>query len=775
MSESGSGGDGRRAMDGVERERAEVEAAVASAAEQVEQAVRKADREVARREHALARAERARSELKSYRDALIAIRSSRGYRVLLAYYRAVERLAPRGTRRREVYGRIVRSVVQVSSSALNRLPHAPEHITLPTTDGVPLVSVVIPVHGKWQVTAQCLRSFVDAPPTVPFEVVIVDDASPDDTRHRLASVVGAKVVALDVNLGFVGAVNAGISACRGEYVALLNNDTQIGDGWLEALLSAAAEPAVGLVGSKLVYPDGRLQEAGGIMFDDATGWNYGRFDDPDKLRYNVRRDVDYCSGAAILIRRELLNELGGLDEYFAPAYYDDTDLAFAVRERGLRVVYEPRAVVIHHEGVSHGTDETSGIKRFQAINRLKMVDKWSNRLAAHFPQDPAFVEAGARRHGPGTIVFIDDHVPQPDEDSGSVRTFAFLRTLRKLGFATVFVPDNRNCDEAWTQRLLDEGVEVFLGPESTESFLRSIAPVTRAVIGARVTVAWPYLGMVRRVMPGVPFIFDTVDLHHLRERRQAELSEDTALARRAEETRALEVAMVTAADATIVVSPVEVDVLAEEAPDAVVRVVPNVHERRAEGRGPGGRSGLLFVGSFAHPPNGDAMRWFISDVLPLVALEVPGVVLRVVGRGVPDDILELAARRPDVEVMGWLPSLDDVYERTRVVVAPLRYGAGVKGKVGEALSHGVPVVGTTIAMEGMHIEHGVTGWTADTPAEIAAGIVRLIEDDDLWSAVSIAGREHVHEVLGEDRFEALVVDALASVDVKVGDRARPVS
>lgn len=741
---------------------------------------------------------------------LAAIHASRGYRLVKRAYAAVARVAPPGTRRRRFLGALLRLLLApvrglrrlrraqpapvvappaaptvadpraaeapapVTGVAPGAEPEtvpaggtAPEPVVLPTSE-TPRVSVVVPAHGKWPVTEQCLRSFVTHPPSIPFELVVVDDASPDDTRARLTEVGGVVVVALDDNAGFIGATNAGIEAARGEYVVMLNNDTEITPGWLEALVAAVERPGVGLVGSKLVYPTGRLQEAGGIIFDNAGGWNYGRGDDPALPRFNYPREVDYCSGAAIILRRDLLAELGNLDEHFAPAYFDDVDLAFAVRERGLKVVYEPRAVVIHHEGVSHGTDTGSGVKRYQDINREKFVAKWGHRLTEHYPQMPAWVPAAARRlDGRGIVVVIDHHVPRPDEDSGSVRMFGLLTALRRQGWSVVFVPDNRHEGDGWGERLAAEGVEVFAGPEEFEVFYAAIRDRVRAVIAARVTVAWPYLSVVRRQTPRVPFLFDTVDLHHLRERREAELADDPALLARSETTRKLELGLVTAADATLVVSPFEVDLLAREAPGATVAVVPNVHERLPEGPGPRARAGVAFVGSFAHPPNIDAVRWLLTDVLPLVRREVPDAVFHIVGRGLPDDVAAMAD--DGVVVHGWLPSLDELYATVRVSIAPLRYGAGIKGKVGEAVSHGVPVVATRVAAEGMHLEHQVSGWIADEPAGLAEGVVALLRDDALWTRMSSAGRDLVEETLGVARFEALLAEALERAGVRPRD------
>ena len=262
---------------------------------------------------ALERAEHARAVAIGELDEL---RTSRAFRAVAAYRRVIETLAPPASRRRTVYGVTGRAGIRVARSGLTavrrltgRAPASAPTATTPgaparlATSDAPTVSVVVPVHGKWPFTARCLRSFAEHPPSIPYEVVVVDDASPDDTRKRLAQVGGVRVVALDANEGFIGAVNAGIDASRGAFVVLLNNDTQITDGWLEALLETAQEPGVGLVGSKLVYPDGRLQEAGGIIFSNAGGWNYGRFDDPEPPRYQIARDVttapaqrSWCAG-----------------------------------------------------------------------------------------------------------------------------------------------------------------------------------------------------------------------------------------------------------------------------------------------------------------------------------------------------------------------------------------------------------------------------------------------------------------------------------------------
>jgi GT2 family glycosyltransferase/glycosyltransferase involved in cell wall biosynthesis len=697
------------------------------------------------------------------RLALEVLRNSRAHKLARGYYSLIERIAPSGSRRRRGYVSSTRRLVRLvkrpaPAPALPRLPLA----TSPT------VSIVVPVHGKWEFTEGCLRSLADLRTEHPFEVIVVDDASPDDSRTRLEGVEGVRVVPLDANRGFVGACNAGIEAARGEFVLLLNNDTQVASDWLDPLVEVMDDPTVGLVGSRLVYPDGRLQEAGGIIFSDGSGWNYGKFDNPEDPAYTYRRDVDYVSGASILVRRSVLDALGGLDNALSPAYYDDTDLAFGVRSLGLRVVYEPASVVFHLEGGTHGTDEAVGLKAYQVVNRSKFVAKWADALQEQLAPDPANVQRAARRrNGRGIVVVIDHYLPRPDEDSGSVRMMGLLKALRGLGYGVLFVPDNRYRHEPYSRMLQELGIEVFYGGGHLPAVLGSLADDIVAIIASRVTVAHRYLIDLRTVLPQVPFIFDTVDLHHLREEREAALA-GTPAGPRVAAVREFELGLVRAADTTLVVSSFEKAVLKEKAPGSQVAVLPNVHVT-VESHAPlEGREGLLFVGSFAHTPNADALRWFTSAVLPLIAERHPGVPVHVVGR---DPSPDLVANAPsNVIYHGWVPDLAPMYDQARIVIAPLRYGAGVKGKIGEAMSHGVPVVMTPVGAEGMDIVNGETALIATSAADFADAVDKLLVDDDLWTELSANAREHIEQIFGVEPFERALTDVIAQARAERASR-----
>jgi GT2 family glycosyltransferase len=184
------------------------------------------------------------------------------------------------------------------------------------------------------------------------------------------------------NKGFVASCNRGAQAANGDLLVFLNNDTLPLPGWLEALLQVYADrPDAGAVGARLLYPDGRLQEAGGLVFADGSAANVGRGEyDADQPVFNFVREVDYCSGALLSTPRGLFASIGGFDTRYAPAYYEDADYCFAVRTRGQRAYYQPRCVIVHREGVSSGTDLSSGVKRFQALNQVKFARKWAQAL-----------------------------------------------------------------------------------------------------------------------------------------------------------------------------------------------------------------------------------------------------------------------------------------------------------------------------------------------------------------------------------------------------------
>ena len=610
------------------------------------------------------------------------------------------------------------------------------------TSITPRTSIVIPAYGEPLLTYSCLAS-IARHTSGEFEVIVVDDASAQPLAECLAQVTGVRFERNAANLGFVGTCNRGAAIARGDTLVFLNNDTLVTPGWLEALTRVLDEdPDAGLVGARLIYADGRLQEAGGITWRDGSAWNFGRGDDPDRPEYNYLREVDYCSGACLAIPRALFAQLNGFDTRYAPAYYEDVDLAFAVRAAGRKVVYQPAATIVHFEGQTSGTDVTQGVKRHQAINQAAFAAKWASALAAHQPNGTR-VEFERDRFATKRMLVIDARMLTPDQDAGSLRMQAMLEIATALRCKVTFVADNLEHGEPYVEALTRRGIEVLFHPyvRSVAELLMKRAQEFDVIMLSRHYIAARHIDTVRKAAPRALIVFDTVDLHFLREERLARLEGGRLAAHSARSRRGEELALIAKADVTLVVSDAEQAVLRELAPASRVMLLSTIHEPVARVPGWAARRGIVFVGGFEHPPNVDAMRWYAKEVMPHVRRLLPGVSTYVIGSRMTASIEALAAA--DFVVLGYVPDIAPYLGACRVSISPLRYGAGVKGKINTAMSHGLPVVATTVSIEGMHLVDGADVLVADEPEAFAAAIARVHEDSALWERLSAGGRDNV--------------------------------
>jgi GT2 family glycosyltransferase len=627
----------------------------------------------------------------------------------------------------------------------------------------PLVSIVVPVYNHLDQTMRCLRSLAAAGSKCTVEIVVVDDGSTDGSAAWLEACLNVRLHRMSENSGFGAACNAGAAIARGHYLVFLNNDTEVTAGWLDALIGCfASEARCGLVGAKLVYPDGRLQEAGGIVFADGSACNYGRGGDSQDPRYDFVREVDYCSGACVAIPRALFAELGGFDPRYTPAYYEDTDLAFSVRAAGYRVIYQPRARIVHFEGQTAGKDVTVGVKQFQPINREKFIAKQRLALLSQppvldFSQRP---ECAATHRGGRRVLVMDAHYPHADRDSGSLRMLNMLILLRDLGCHVQFWAQRDAVRDDYARTLEDHGVELVIAPSRGHAlrWWYEHGAELDIVLMSRLPVALGSMRLVRRYATKASVIFDTVDLHFLRVARGAVLHLSSKEAAWADDLRQKELGLMQQANLTLVVSEFEQELLRELVPTVAVKVLSTIHTVHGRQASFSGRSGLLFLGNFEHDPNVDAARWLIEAVMPLLRERLPGISLHVVGYAANDALACYAS--DDVLVQGYVADLTPILNNMKLALAPLRYGAGVKGKINMAMSYGVPIVTTTVGAEGMDLLDRRDAMIADEAEDFAHAIAEAYGDEHLWLTLSDGGLENVKRHFSPEKAREALKDIL---------------
>ena len=627
----------------------------------------------------------------------------------------------------------------------------------------PLVSIVVPVHNQWNYTVSCLNAIKEHTRGIDYEVILADDASEDETAHAGRYTDNLVVLRNKTSLGFLRNCNKAAQSARGKYLVILNNDTNVQTGWLHPMLALMeSNGEIGLTGPKLIFKNGRIQEAGGIVWNDGSAWNYGRGEYADRPEYNYVKDVDYISGACILIRTEVWRKVGGFDEDYAPAYYEDTDFAFRLRKKGFRVVYQPRSVVVHFEGKSHGTSTGNGIKSYQKINQAKFVAKWKDVLQSeHSARQRDFFRARDRSRNRKTMLVIDHYVPMPDNDAGSVSVFHYLKLFVRMGFNVKFLGDNFYESRPYTENLQQMGIEVLCGSwyaSHYEEWLKNNGRCIDYVFLNRPHIAVKHMDLLR-THTSARILYFGHDIHFIREQREYAVLKQPAVLKSALRWEAIETVLFRKADVVYYPSQMEVDEVKKIMPDVRVRAIPLcIFDGHMDHIAPfdAGRMDILFVGGFVHRPNVDAVEWFAAEIFPEVALVLPRIRCYIVGSNPPPSIRNLDSQQLIVTGQISDAELEKYYNGCRLAIAPLRYGAGIKGKIVAAMYHGLPVVCTPIGAEGLTGADALT--IADSADEFARKIISLYQDMDALQQKSESSVDYIARMFSFEKARSIIAD-----------------
>ncbi len=648
-------------------------------------------------------------------------------------------------------------IASLAETALRSFLASSARLQLPISSE-PAVSAILVLYNRAELTLQCLRSLAENE-REHLEIIIADNASSDSTADLLDRLDGATIIRNSENIHFLMAANQAARSARGRYILFLNNDAQLLPGSLKAAIETMErEDSVGAVGGRIILPDGSLQEAGSIIWNDGSCLGYGRGNDPFAPMYMFRRDVDYCSGAFFLTRRETFLGLGGFEEAYKPFYYEETDFCLRLWDRGLRVVYEPDAAILHYEYASSAS--AGHALGFHERNQRIFFQRHRERLKHHLePGSANILEARNARRQPDRLLFIDDQVPHISLGSGFPRSNAILSALNRFGCFVTFYP-TAVIDEKWDDVYLDipREVEVMLGqgPAQLEHFLADRVGYYNLIFISRphnMQFFRPVYRAHENWFRNTRIIFDAEALFSSRDIARQRLAGRELSGQETEQLTKSEIELTDIADSVISVSSSEREVFVRHGAANVhvlghaidVSPTPNdFHERR----------GFLFVGAIQDEtsPNGDAVLWFTQEILPIIQERLSSVPFTVAGANGLD--MDSNSAGNNLNVLGRVEDLTEHYNKARVFVAPTRFSAGIPHKIHEAAAHGVPVIATSLLARQLGWQDGEHLLVADDPRLFADQCVRLYQDSDLWQRIRNAALDRVREDCAPKLFEA---------------------
>ena len=631
----------------------------------------------------------------------------------------------------------------------------------------PKYSIIIPAYNQWLLSYYCIAAIHFTCNESSYEIILANDNSTDSTERLKEYIGGLSIVNNPNSAGFINNCNHAAKNAIGSYLLFINNDTEVLSNWLDEIdyIFNNFDDA-GIVGGKLLNLDGSLQEAGGIIWGDGNAWNYGRNQNAKDPKYNYVRKTDYCSGALLAISKEDWDRIGGFDTNLCPAYYEDTDLAFAIKKLGKHCYYTPFAEMVHFEGLSNGTSTNAGLKKYQKINAPKFKKKWIEDFRKNpLPGDhPEFTVSRDFKY---RVLVIDSECPRPDTNAGAYAAVEEMKLLRDLGCKISFLPINMAYMGDYSKQLEKLGVECLYAPfvNNVIDYITEYAKFYDFVYVTRYHVAQLIIETIRTCAPKTKILFNNADLHFLREMRDAIVENDNEKMRSAMNTRDIELQVMRDVDLTLSYNEIEHGIILSHNLDQT-RVtkcpwieLPTEHCMPYENR-----KDIAFLGSYAHPPNKQAVLYFVSEIWPKIYEQRPDIRFKIYGSGAID-AFKYHDLGQGVDIIGYVENLDEVYQKSKLFVVPLLSGAGIKGKTLKALANGIPTIMTNISAEGIGIANGTQAIISDDINEWVNQIIDLYDNKDRWEAMSSASIKFIERTFSKERGMQLMRKALEKIEI----------
>jgi len=610
----------------------------------------------------------------------------------------------------------------------------------------PKVSIVIPFYNQENYTWTCLKSlYQNLSDRYSYEIILIDDNSPKKYDFSLAKNI--RIIKNQTNLGFLRNINLGIKEAQGEYIYILNNDTIVLKGFLDELFYVFENyDNVGAVGSLLLNANHSLQEAGSAFLKDYQIHNIVREKTPESPEVNYIYKTDYCSGCSLLFKKFKDNrELNQFDEQFAPAYFEETDFCFDLRNiQNKEIYFTGFSRLYHFNGVSYNNKEKRKKKntaKEELFTRNKSIfyNKWHKQI------DEINAETVQERiteiRNNNSIVFFHTELPKHDADSGANRLKEIMDCFVASNFQVTIIADGTKKNDPYVEFYQRRGIMVYYESNAHNNyidFLKRNTPKNSIIWYYAPESYKKYYSTSKEIFENGTFVYDMVDIHHLRIERTLEINPNDKWCKKHHiEYKEIELGLKDKVDYVIAVSDTEKEYMTKYYPEKMLLTVSNVHYLKTDPKvlpSFSKRKNLIFIGS-THHPNIDAVNWIIKDIMPLVWKKDPEIEVSIIG-SVKNKIKNINKIDSRIKFEGFVPDVEEYFKNSKLMIAPLQTGAGVKGKIGQALEYCLPVVTTKVGAEGMFLEHEKGALLAETSEGLADEIIRACSDGVLWKKLS---------------------------------------